>query len=205
MCIPSVRFNTTSVSRIGSERPLEKINDLTICKAGLGKFSGGFRKRCTNCSEVSCTSVTTPNRWETSEITFWGPTKKMMLKHESNEASEHSPYHHKEHTLITCLYYIYIITCIYTQKTLFAGCLVTCFYCTCFDATLQNHARSSASSFMSAVSHSGLWLLSGFGVLRQKPKEIWLWQTYHHSEGFKWSLETIDPHQKHAWNPTWII
>lgn len=118
MCIPSVRFNTTSVSRISSERPLEKINDLTICKAGLGKFSGGFRKRCTNCSEVSCTSVTTPNRWETSEITFWGPTKKMMLKHESNEASEHSPYHHKEHTLITCLYYIYIITCIYTQKNL---------------------------------------------------------------------------------------
>lgn len=113
MCIPSVRFNTTSVSRISSERPLEKINDLTICKAGLGKFSGGFRKRCTNCSEVSCTSVTTPNRWETSEITFWGPTKKMMLKHESNEASEHSPYHHKEHTLITCLYYIYIYNYLY--------------------------------------------------------------------------------------------
>ena len=45
-----------------------------------------------------------------SEMTFWGPTKKMMLKHESNEASEHSPYHHKEHTLITRLYHIIVYT-----------------------------------------------------------------------------------------------
>ena len=81
--------------------------------------------------------------------------------------------------------------------THFAGCLVTCFSCTFFDATLQNHARSSASTFMIAMNVLCIQVCGCHRVsLRGYVAKTQVNMTLTNLSPFrrlKWSLETIDP------------